>query len=83
MNQEEKRRELDEALEALWDEIIEESHDLQVALARLRQAGKGSAEHDRYWGQTAAALFDLKLKAADSYKLMERLEALEEQAAKV
>ncbi len=76
-----KRDELEEALNVLWDEIIEETHEFLAALARLRNAEQDSEEYDEQWGRIAAALFTLKLKAEDAYKLMEKVEELQTQKA--
>jgi len=72
-----KRQELEEMLSVLWDEIIEETQEFLAALTRLHKAERGSEAYDEQWGRIAAALFSLKLKAEDAYKLMEKLEKLE------
>lgn len=77
-----KRAELKEALEVVWDEITEEALAFVAALSRLRRAEQDSAEYDKYWGELSAILFQLKLKAVDADKLMEKVEALEELAVK-
>ena len=77
------RHELEETLNVLWDEIIEETHEFLTALARLRGSERDSEAYDEQWGQMAAALFALKLKAEDAYKLMEKVEKLQAQETKV
>ncbi len=74
-----KRQELEEMLNVLWDEIIEETQEFLAALTRLRKAEPHSEAYDEQWGRIAAALFSLKLKADDAYKLMEKIEELEPQ----
>jgi len=74
---EQKRQELEETLEVLWDEITEETLQFAATLSRLRRAGKDSAEYDRLWGELSAILFELKMKASDANKLMEKIETLE------
>lgn len=76
-----KRQELEEALDVLWDEIIEETQEFLAALTRLHKAERDSDTYDEQWGRIAAALFALKLKAEAAYKLMEKVEKLEAQAA--
>lgn len=73
-----KQRELEETLEVVWDEIAEETLKFAATLSRLRRAEKDSAEYDKLWGELSAILFQLKLKAVDADKLMEKVEALEE-----
>ena len=82
-NAEHKRFELEAALEATWDEITEQALAFVATLSRLRRAEKNSADYDQQWGELAATLLQLKLKAADADKLMEKVEALESQAVKV
>lgn len=79
MSHAEREQELREALDALWDEILEEALEFSGALARLRKREPDSEPYDEQWGRLASALFNLKLKAEDAYRLMERIEALEAQ----
>lgn len=79
---EQRRHELEEALEVLWDEITEATLQFVATLSRLRRAEKDSAEYDRLWGELSAILFQLKMKASDADKLMEKVEALEGLAVK-
>lgn len=75
---EQRRRELEETLEVLWDEITEATLQFVATLSRMRRVKKDSAEYDKLWGKLSAILFELKMKASDADKLMERLETLEE-----
>ncbi len=72
-----RKRELRETLDTLWDEVLEDALEFSSALARLRKLKPGSEAYDEQWGRIAAALFALKLKADDAYKLMEKIEELE------
>ena len=76
-----KRQELEEALHVLWDEIIGETQEFLAALTRLHKAERDSEAYDEQWGRIAAALYTLKLKAEEAYRLMERVEKLEAQTA--
>lgn len=77
MNTTQRRRDLEEALEAMGDEITESTLAFTAALARLRHADKDSVEYDKHWRELAVILFQSKLKAKDADKLMEKAEALE------
>lgn len=78
-----KKQAWEETLNVLWDEVIEETQEFLAALTRLRKAERDSEAYDEQWGRIAAALFALKLKAADAYQLMEKVEELQAQEAEV